>query len=416
MTVLTTTPIPDRDQPFVSWYQLPESYSLPLVHGYMDHYAVEPGQTILDPFAGAGTTLLAAKLRGVDALGLEVNPFLSWTAAIKTRFEYDLPALRADVDRLLAGAQRKLNAPLDGPLALPAMPRLARWITPAIAIKLLRLLGLIEQMAQPEHRMLARLAVAAILRPCSNMKLTPHAFGSREERLDAPVYDLFAVRLARMVADLEAANAPGHPPWGSVRVLNVDARVGPPAAPPPAPADFAITSPPYLNNLDYTMQTRLELFFLGFTENMDDLRGLRKRMMTSDAKAIYREIADREHVLHILEVLAVVAQLEERLGGRGWGWDYAFMAGQYFGGLLRVLQTVHRLLKPGGRFVLITGDSSHSSVLVPVPALTARLGEAAGFAVEDVTVLRTRRSSSHRAGLTEAAVVLRRGEGPAVGA
>jgi DNA modification methylase len=191
-------------------------------------------------------------------------------------------------------------------------------------------------------------------------------------------------------------------------VLNVDARIGPPESPPPTPAAFAITSPPYLNNLDYTMQTRLELFFLGFTENMDDLRGLRKRMMTSDAKAIYREIADREQVLHIPEVQAVVAQLEERLGGRGWGWDYAFMAAQYFGGLLRVLQTVHRLLKPGGRFVLITGDSSHSSVFVPVPALTARLGEAAGFAPEGMTVLRTRRSSSHRAGLTEAALVLRR--------
>jgi predicted methyltransferase len=74
-----------------------------------------------------------------------------------------------------------------------------------------------------------------------------------------------------------------------------------------------------------------------------------------------------------------------------------------------VLQTVHRLLKPGGRLVLITGDSSHSGVFVPVPALTARLGEEAGFTREEIAVLRTRRSSSHRTGLTEAAVVLRRG-------
>jgi hypothetical protein len=47
-------------------------------------------------------------------------------------------------------------------------------------------------------------------------------------------------------------------------------------------------------------------------------------------------------------------------------------------------------------------------VLVPVPALTARLGAESGYTVEDVRVLRTRRSSSHRTGLTEAAVVLRR--------
>src|SRR4051794_2321305 len=88
---LTTTPAPDRDQPFVGWYQLPESYSLPLVQDYMARYDVGPGQTVLGPFAGAGTTLLAAKLAGVNAVGLEVNPFLSWAAGIKTRFEYDLP-------------------------------------------------------------------------------------------------------------------------------------------------------------------------------------------------------------------------------------------------------------------------------------------------------------------------------------
>ena len=173
------------------------------------------------------------------------------------------------------------------------------------------------------------------------------------------------------------------------------------AGAPLLPADLVITSPPYLNNLDYTMQTRLELFFLGFTPDMAALRALRKRMVTSDAKAIYREIADRALVRHIPEVQTVVDQLGNGWGGGAGAGIMRFMAGQYFGGLLRVLQTLHRLLKPGGRCVLITGNSSHSGVLVPVPALTGRLGVEAGFALEEIAVLRTRRSSSHRAGLTE---------------
>lgn len=33
-----------------------------------------PGRVVLDPFAGSGTTLIAAKQAGLDAIGIEVNP------------------------------------------------------------------------------------------------------------------------------------------------------------------------------------------------------------------------------------------------------------------------------------------------------------------------------------------------------
>lgn len=41
---------------------------------------VEPGNIILDPFAGAGTTVLAAKKEGYPAVGIELSPYYSGAA------------------------------------------------------------------------------------------------------------------------------------------------------------------------------------------------------------------------------------------------------------------------------------------------------------------------------------------------
>jgi site-specific DNA-methyltransferase (adenine-specific) len=43
------------------------------VLGLLCRFAV-PGETVLDPFAGSGTTLLAAKLLGLEYIGYEINP------------------------------------------------------------------------------------------------------------------------------------------------------------------------------------------------------------------------------------------------------------------------------------------------------------------------------------------------------
>jgi site-specific DNA-methyltransferase (adenine-specific) len=48
-------------------------------------HIVEPGGIILDPFAGAGTTVLAAKLEGYPAVGIELSPY--YAGAAKKRIE-----------------------------------------------------------------------------------------------------------------------------------------------------------------------------------------------------------------------------------------------------------------------------------------------------------------------------------------
>lgn len=406
-----TTAALNRNAPLYDWYIMPEAYSAPLVYSAIEEFGVAAGGTVLDPFCGTGTTLVASRLAGRNAVGIEVNPFLCMASRVKTRERFNLPLLKLESERLALAARPKLRLVDEGHIGqlaekLPDMPRLERWIARRVALKVLALRELIEEHISAQNRDIPLLALAAILRSTSNMKLSPHAFGSREVKHDAPVLLQFETRLAKMLADIEWLQR--QEGLGHAGVIEGDVRQAHNASSPLLPAQLAVTSPPYLNNLDYTMQTRMELFFLGFVNSMDDLKDLRKRMMICDAKATYKEIEDWRRVEGVASVAQAASAIDERLSSRNWGWDYGRMTRQYFGGILRALEAVHPLLAPGAHFVIITGESAHAGVLVPVPDITAELGRLVGYTAKEVRVLRTRRSSSHGFELKESAVVLKR--------
>ena len=86
-------------------------------------------ETVLDPFCGTGTTLVAARLAGCNATGIEVNPFLCFASRVKSRDSFDLPCLRLEVKRLLADAHLRTRPHLRG--CQPAGRRaLARYAAP----------------------------------------------------------------------------------------------------------------------------------------------------------------------------------------------------------------------------------------------------------------------------------------------
>ena len=408
----STTAQLNRNTPFFDWYLMPEAYSAPLVYDAIEEFGVRPGETVLDPFCGTGTTLLAARKMGRNGLGIEVNPFLCFAGKVKTQQWRAPDLLRLEALSVLAEARVRLDKAcedtlLQDAIGLPDMPRRERWIALKVACKVVTLRECIERNTSEEHRPFFMLALASILRGASNMKLSPHAFGSREVKQDAPVLAMFEARVEKMLADVECAARETIHNQARTEMIEGDVRRLSGLHHPLLPARLAVCSPPYLNNLDYTMQTRLELFFLGFVEKMDDLKALRKRMMICDAKATYRDIEDWRRVESVRSIVDIAEQIDDRLGDKGWGWDYGRMTRQYFGGLLRAMEAIRLMLEPGATLMLILGKSAHAGVLVPVPQLAAELGELAGYTSPEVRFMRTRRSSSHGFKLNESAVILR---------
>jgi|DewCreStandDraft_2_1066082.scaffolds.fasta_scaffold01114_3 excisionase family DNA binding protein len=425
---LSSTAVLNRGLHVHDWYLMPESYSEPLIAEAIERFGIGIGDTILDPFSGTGTTVVTAVLKGINGVGLEVNPFLCFASRVKLDWAVDLNAFKASLIYILNEAQPLLEslsveqnlftysvAPdtvkraqaILSKVDEPDMPRLHKWMSPVVVQKVLILRYLIETYVPEPIRPHFLLALASILRPVSNMKLTPHAFGSNTRREDAPVYDLFAQKITKIYEDLKYLQSLNYK-TGKGHILRCDARLAENIHDSLLPASLAVTSPPYLNNLDYTMQTRMELFFLRFVNNMEELRDLRKAMVISDAKAMYKDVRDSEEVKDVQSIQRIATRLREVHHDKNWGWDYAFMTTQYFGGMLRVLRAVKPLLKRHARFILIVGESAHSGIKIPLPEILAELGERAGYKFAEINILRRRRSSSHRYDLCESEVILQK--------
>ena len=78
------TPKDAKEKAVHRWYLFPHSFTDNLVHALIDEWGLNGQDRILDPFVGAGTTLLAAKAMGVRGNGYDLSPLAVLASNTKT--------------------------------------------------------------------------------------------------------------------------------------------------------------------------------------------------------------------------------------------------------------------------------------------------------------------------------------------
>ena len=83
-----------RDRAFHDWYRFVLSYPPHLVRHYIDSFGLtDRSCTLLDPFCGTGTSLIEARLSGIQAIGIEAHPFSAFASSVKVDWEVEAEAL-----------------------------------------------------------------------------------------------------------------------------------------------------------------------------------------------------------------------------------------------------------------------------------------------------------------------------------
>lgn len=235
----------------------------PLVRWALDEFT-EPGDTVVDPMVGSGTTLVEAVLCGRHAIGADIDPLARLIAKVKAT-----PIATADLDRaasaVLRGFAEERARSEPESLEYPHVHQLDRWFLPSVARDLAVLKRCIRRAdvddAVRDFLFVAFSSLITARTSVANARDLVHSRHHYREHPTPPdVGAIFRRRLAQMQRQMAAfvltrQAAPGP---ATASVIPDDARSLTVAD---GSADLVFTSPPYCNALDYT---RAHAFSIGW--------------------------------------------------------------------------------------------------------------------------------------------------------
>ena len=393
--------------PVHRWWPYVQGYSAEFVQGVLAAADLPHGATVLDPFAGSGTTLVEARRSGARAVGTELLAPAVLAARVKTRFELDARSLERAAHRCL----RRAHARAAGDL--PFLRETRRQFRPEALRDLTRLRDALPAEGSPVADAL-RLAFGRVLIPSSRLHRSPClGYGKRMHAEQRSAFERFETAIDEMASDL-AGVSEHRARWGPPAEVEArDARTG---GWPSESVALAVTSPPYVNGMDYVMNYKVDLAWLGYAASYADLAALRRAQVACD-NLPRREAAPFLDTSSVTDpwLAEILGRIRENLARKGTyrRGDVHAIVHRYFSDLRPVLAAVYRALVPGGRFVVVVGDSLLAGAYVPGDLLLARLGAERGFRIASVEVARRRRSGQRRSfELRESIVTLERPRAP----
>lgn len=336
-------------------------------------------RTVLDPMAGSGTALRVASDEGCQAIGFDLDPLAvlisrAWTTPVPP--DQLTEAAKAVVARARRLSSRRLRLPwIDDDDETRQF--VEYWFAERQRQDLRRLAYVLNHHdLSPVNTALWVAFSRMIITKDSGASLARDVSHSRPHRVKSSSdYDVFAG--FEKAAAVIARRLEEQPPKGNVSVERGDARHL--DSLPDNHVDLVITSPPYLNAIDYLRGHRLSLVWMGY--RLSQLREIRGQSVGSE-RGLWHNLPD-EAARHLTEA-GPVEQLPPR---------YRAIVARYVLDLSQVIHEAARVLKPGGHLVLVMGDTSIRGVYVRNSAIARSAAAAAGLRLK---ATRTRDILAHR--------------------
>lgn len=325
---------------------------------------LSPNSVVLDPMCGSGTTLRTAIECGIEAIGSDLDPMAVLIASVNTTPLDAEDAISAAL-RVVEDA-RKLSAQ---DIYLPwidddqeTQKFIEFWFAQQQIDDLRKLMMIISCDYGGPMQAFLKVAVSRLIitkeKGASLARDTSH---SRPHRValtnDYEIFPNF-IRSAKIVA-LRLPNSGAAPATVSkqdARLLKVkDAEV-----------DMVITSPPYLNAIDYMRGHKLALVWLG--HSLASLRTIRSTSIGAERRP------DVDVDAEVMRSMTQRMEFYEQLGPKEKG-----MFDRYLLDMVALMREISRVLKPQGRALLVVGNSCLKGTFIKNTEAVTVAAELAGL-------------------------------------
>lgn len=327
-----------------------------------------PSAVALDPMCGSGTTLQVASRLGLSSIGVDSDPLAVLMSSVATS-NVSAEEIRRTAMRVSLAAE--WSKPCESPWKDEETDAFARyWFAPKQRDGLARLAREIDQVEDEAIRRALWLAFSRIIvTKTPQASLASDTSRSRPRRVSEDsnfdVFSGFFRSADRVIRWLSARGEvrPAKVMQGDARKLQLES----------SSVDLVVTSPPYLNAIDYMRGHRLSLIWMGY--RLSELRSVRGAAIGSE-RGSYKSAPEAVEEMWLAVKSAATAPDLLPAG----------MIFRYGTDLLNSALELARVCKPGASAVVVVGNSTLKSNLIPNDLITQIAYEESGFQLVDLEV------------------------------
>lgn len=354
-------------------HRFPAKYIPQLPRWAIEHYG-DASSVILDPFAGSGTTAVEASAHGLRSVSLELNPLSRLIIGAKTTVpgELRLAELLRDVELESSIANARLVSPIAG------VANFDHWYDRGNWAALSRLKqGILTVSATPEERRFLLMMFSSILRATSradDQSQKTYVSGTNP-KTPISVHDGWVAATRRAKIALREVEGVAWSNGLAAVPEDGDALRVPTAG---GGFDLAITSPPYMDSVDYPYNLMLEHFWLA------DEIGISSRAEFNSLRA--GQVGAKVRAATSGPPLSVNSINFDQIPAHR-----RPAAIEYFVTMDKHFRSMRSALRDGARYVMVVGNSSTSSGQIPLHSALCNLAAAHDLGLEYSFAYRVRR-------------------------
>jgi len=327
------------------------------------------GDIVLDPFCGSGTTLIEARKLGCSVIGIDNNPVARLISSVKTR-----NISKKDAEKTLQIILVQVKSEIGNDVELPYVTNREFWFDPPVSQSLTKIRNSIKSIENLELRELFLLCFSDIIRTVSHVapgqilqakRPNNHKQKELSERDVISIFEQKCKSIFKLLHEDFEQNT-------STKIISPEDRL--------PDFDLIITSPPYINAVDYVWAYKLRMHWLGMANSSKERLEISSKEIGTEriAKSDFSSTFDSG----IPELDSKLKEIEEGVNykaGKGQNELRAQVTYKYFQQMNQHFEKMSNRMKKGSKYCLVIGDSNICKTYIPTSDYLVKFAEDNGM-------------------------------------